>query len=490
MAGYTTNPGLADALAGLGKQLFPSPLPGMKAAMYRAQANKYNHERLRSIEEERRAAEAAKGLTDLSGDLGRVMSLTPSPPLGPSGLDPRNSDRIPLTRNMINQNLSEILGQGTQYKDFSKNAFQALRAQTAAGFADPRQRMSAFNNASGSNLNTLLQDAGIAEAEATATESLAGVTAGLKPIPPDMYIPPPLAEVIGADAQGDLNEWSDTVSARDAAEDIAKAKAAGNPPKAYNYITLEGAQGLTIDGVFDLNDGSKLPQGTQVVTKGVEASTVAGLGIGTPTQRGARAEQKAQLLAFSHSILQAKNLIASNPNVVGFRGFLQRFVQNTVDVFSGSVDPDLFATQMREAIDTKYINNELVPDVIRNSLKDSFDEGAASIVSRFNLLAYQAAAAVAAQTGRALSDADFDRFLEVLGDPTSWTTGPRAVIAKLKLLEIAVANQVAYINALGSAPLRPFEPEGSNSPTDPVAPKPLSPEMEALVKQYTSPEVE
>jgi hypothetical protein len=253
MAGYTTNPGLADALAGFQKSLFPDPSKQLKAANMRAQADYYNQRRLSQIAEDQRKqaeadreAAAAAAVAQHGKSLGEILAVRPgdvqavveAPRPSPGFVGPMPSENDLWTPPEINSRINQILGEGSRYKDFNASALQALTGRQALEAPDWRSGMSAFNGASGDNLNSVAQDAGIAttkydrEQEAARLKSgrdhanakdLETHTRGLTPIAPDMIIPGPLSRTAEV-TQDRATSISNNISARNNREKMAATR--------------------------------------------------------------------------------------------------------------------------------------------------------------------------------------------------------------------------------------------------------------------------
>jgi hypothetical protein len=160
MAGYTTNPGLAETLGGLAQTFMGDPSRKMKAAQLRAQAGKFNQDRLASIQamEIERAAEAervalAQGLVESQRSLGKTLALAPGdvekrfggteqvarPAPDFSGPMPMQDDLY--TAPEINNRLAAILSGMTGNKDAHAAAINTISANEAMGFGDRAQRI-------------------------------------------------------------------------------------------------------------------------------------------------------------------------------------------------------------------------------------------------------------------------------------------------------------------------------------------------------------
>ena len=105
---------------------------------------------------------------------------------------------------------------------------------------------------------------------------------------------------------------------------------------------------------------------------------------------------------------------------------------------------------------------EASPDANRERIEQFFDlsgyDGDNRQIERdFRLLAYQAASALAQQTGRGLSDRDLQQFRDILGNPTSFLGNKPAYLQALQDLDQRI---ISRINAHRQAQNLPLIPEG------------------------------
>jgi len=161
MAGYTTNPGLAETLGGLAKTFMGDPSARMKAAQLRAQAGKFNQDRLASIQtmEIEKAAEVERvagveALKRSQKSLGDAFKINPGdhekwdvdarPSHGFVG--PMGATEDTYTQPEIDNKLAGILSGMSGDKDAHAAAINTLQAQQALGFGDRAQRVVGLGN--------------------------------------------------------------------------------------------------------------------------------------------------------------------------------------------------------------------------------------------------------------------------------------------------------------------------------------------------------
>ena len=224
-----------------------------------------------------------------------------------------------------------------------------------------------------------------------------------------------------------------------------------------NYITPDGARGTTLDGMTDATTNTPLPQGSQTFTGAVQSDDAAAFT--TSTQSGLEGDQIAAGDFFTTSDALSKN-IAENPTSVGAVGRVRRLLQDVGQqsrLFGGVFGGDL---------DQKYV--QAMSDLGQAGI--NFDPSINEIDQAATLLAYQAAAAVARQEGRGLSDQDFKIFRGVVGDPNALLASPASLQARIGQLERMVEARVgsrsdALIRGSVSTPERP---EGTPAPSGPT----------------------
>ncbi len=127
-----------------------------------------------------------------------------------------------------------------------------------------------------------------------------------------------------------------------------------------------------------------------------------------------------------------------NPNMFGLVGNVLRLAQD----FQGQASA--LASAFSNGKQFEQISAELAQaNVEGRDLIDPefFDPDLANLPRLATLAAYQAAAALAQQTGRALSDKDFILFRQIVGDPTDFFSTQPKFLSGMKLLR-EVANRM------------------------------------------------
>lgn len=241
----------------------------------------------------------------------------------------------------------------------------------------------------------------------------------------------------------------DRVSARNAAESKDQALAAvvsGRTPR--NYITPDGAQGVTLDGTTDAADGSPIPKGSQVSTAQIGTDDAGKLTAATKTKMQGDA---IELGRFRDLSARARKIAEADPASFGLAGNVRRFLQEAGQQVAmlRTLAGDNYESVLAEAeadlsaagVDPAYYNTDL-----------------SNIEKIATLLAYQGAAAIAGQSGRGLSDRDFKVLRGAIGDPTAFLASQASFLSGLDMLDNIVETR---IQAAGSEP----------APAGPAAPQ-------------------
>lgn len=209
------------------------------------------------------------------------------------------------------------------------------------------------------------------------------------------------------------------------------------------YIAPDGSRGTTKDGITDAHSGKPLPQGTMPVrTQGTPEQTGLTTGTRSRVEQGEIAAQKFQ------NLLGLTRELADDPTNFGIPGFVKGTLQDVAAMANG-VSSALGFRSAEEALQSAQV------DLVRSGidprlLPGVFDPNLAALQTTSDLLVYQAAAALAGQSGRDVSDRDVQVFRAVVGDPREWTATPERFKAKLDQMErILNAMRTVDQNALG-----------------------------------------
>lgn len=89
------------------------------------------------------------------------------------------------------------------------------------------------------------------------------------------------------------------------------------------------------------------------------------------------------------------------------------------------------------------------------AIREFFDPDIVGLQRDARLLAYSAAAALAGQTGRGLSNRDLEMFIQIVGDPASWRGSKERYLSSLRALDnelITAINAERFTNGLSPLP--------------------------------------
>jgi hypothetical protein len=195
-----------------------------------------------------------------------------------------------------------------------------------------------------------------------------------------------------------------------------------------NYSAPDGAVGVTLDGTTDSATGAPIPAGSQVSTSQLQTDNPNNL---RPNVVGNLQESQIALADFQTTMKHLRD-IAQDPSLFGMTGNVRRLGQGLIQ--QGSAGAALLGADRFGEVATDLQRAGVAPEFFDPNLND-IDKVA-------TLAAYQAAAALAQQTGRGLSDNDFRKFRTILGDPTAWLSDQQSFLAGLDRVE-ALAMDMA-----------------------------------------------
>lgn len=202
-----------------------------------------------------------------------------------------------------------------------------------------------------------------------------------------------------------------------------------------NYVRPDGASGTTLDGRTDAATGEPLPQGTQVAPGQAMELTNSNK---TAVQAGLMEAQD-----FTDTVSVLEEVAAADPTIFGMIGNVRRAGQaglmqlDQLDQMLGSN----FSDQFLEA-EQGLVGAGVAPDFYDPNLSD--------IEKLATLTAYKAASAVAAQSGRGLSDKDFQNFRDVIGDPTAWSQNQQSFLSGLQRVKQLVDMRAKRLGTAAS----------------------------------------
>src|SRR5690606_26558742 len=133
------------------------------------------------------------------------------------------------------------------------------------------------------------------------------------------------------------------------------------------------------------------------------------------------------------SLLDTTRELSQDPLNFGIPGFVKGALQDAYAMVSGVSaalgyrDAEEARREVARTAVSAGINPELLPGV--------FDPNLPALHTAADLLVFSAAAALAEQKGRDVSDNDVRYFRRIVGDPRNWMTTQERFLAKLDLLE-------------------------------------------------------
>lgn len=160
------------------------------------------------------------------------------------------------------------------------------------------------------------------------------------------------------------------------------------------------------------------------------------------------------VLRFGGSIRNYRDMVEqTGPSGFALAGVGRRAAQNISQQILSASGISLDQLQA-EAMGLARSGDNPDPE-LQDRIRSMFDPALSTLGPAAVLLAYQGAEAIAGQTGRALSDNDFKRFLDVVGDPTSAFSTYDGTLARLSRLDAEVLNSVNAERAVAGLPIIP-----------------------------------
>ena len=251
----------------------------------------------------------------------------------------------------------------------------------------------------------------------------------------------------------------DRVRGQAALDLIASEEAEGDPvTKAQRQVALQGNAFLPTVSVLDESGNAvEVPRDEAAVLASERTTPLSEFPSAVPkaatTQEGlskstdAQIQQRIIALQDFDAVMDITEDIAKkSPGLFGLAGNIQRFTQDVsgqadalVSVLGGG-DFEAIAAELQTAnVDAKH-----------------FDPNLSDIGKMATLLAYQGASAIAGQTGRGLSDNDFRKFRQIIGNPTDLLqTQPKflAGLRRVRQLATRMAKNRIHLLQSGTAGL-------------------------------------
>lgn len=244
-----------------------------------------------------------------------------------------------------------------------------------------------------------------------------------------------------------------------------------------NYQTPDGQTGTTLDGRTDAATGEPLPQGSMVAPG--EAMEL------TNSNKTAVQSGLMEMQDFEDTIGVLREVASSDSPMFGLVGNVARGAQglgmqlNQLDQLLGSNLGEQFGSASAE-----LAGAGVTPDFYDPNLSD--------IEKLATLTAYKAAAAVAAQSGRSLSDKDFQNFRQIIGDPTAWSMNQQSFLSGLDRIEQLASQRARRLQTVAAGgPLYQEQgaaggEKGINASGDQVGETGVSPATAALPPEQSN----
>lgn len=209
------------------------------------------------------------------------------------------------------------------------------------------------------------------------------------------------------------------------------------PPTADSYVTGDGTIFRSYDGVNDVS-GEPLPP--DALKTSVVSADRASAGLDKINARNL----EGQVLAgqkFKGTIARARDVAAAaGPTAFGIIGrarSLGQDVQAAIDAAGSALGGDFEATIVETEADIRTRAEQGDP-VARTFFAQDYDPNITKLEMYARLLPYEAASAIADQTGRGLSDNDVKRFQQIVGDPLSFFGTQQSFLTTLDTIEAEV----------------------------------------------------
>lgn len=282
-----------------------------------------------------------------------------------------------------------------------------------------------------------------------------------------------IGKVKGAVARNAYNAPGGLAAADDATQAFIGVTGKGQETP-RNYVA-GGVNYITNDGLTDARTGQPLPQGGYIANAQGPAKDVGiTTGVQTDLQKADIEGQKLKGL-----IGYTRNLAKADPNNFGVSGFVKGVVQD-VNAVAGNVAQGLGYPGLQDAA-AAVRSKALASGVDPGLLSGVFDPKLPALHSASDLLVFQAASALAGQSGRSVTDRDVKMFRNIVGDPQEWAGNQQKYLSKLDTIEqILDMNQnIVGANLSRANPgARPAAPGVASSPTSPAPGAPsVQPDM-------------
>lgn len=237
---------------------------------------------------------------------------------------------------------------------------------------------------------------------------------------------------------------------------------ADSPGEIGNATTARGTLPVFVrkDGLFNVQTGERVTEPVTSFGKVVAPSSEAL----RPNVRGELQQAQITQDDFINVLNRAESIATRDPTLFGVVGQLRRAGQaasetmsNVAQIF-GAKDVDGVRAQALAGLKNAGVNDGVIQ---RFGL---FDPNIPELQAVSSLLVYKAAAALAGQSGRGVTDKDIDHVIKMVGDPMSWTSSQQDFLAKAKILRGMISDSRSLTNRyLGTD--NPLPPAAAPQPT-------------------------
>ena len=246
----------------------------------------------------------------------------------------------------------------------------------------------------------------------------------------------PTDQVILSDSEvkGGVAQGMDMTPEQQAAYVGAEPK---TPPQADAYVSAAnpGQVYRSIDGVNDVN-GAPLP--ADALKTSVSATSRDATGLTNPVKTGVQTNLVG-LDTLGSMVAEARSVAAKDPTLFGITGAARTAGQNLMQQWQqfqqvAPQEADALTQQNQSMLDS--ITSIEDPDgLVARFLSSEYDPNLSTLDLYGRLLPYAAAAALAQQEGKGLSNQDVTAFRSVIGDPTSLWGTQAGFLSRLDVLD-------------------------------------------------------
>jgi hypothetical protein len=253
--------------------------------------------------------------------------------------------------------------------------------------------------------------------------------------------------------------------------DTVKAGVANRFLEEGNSVNVPLDPRTPVGAAFDVAKPDSGGMSLSVGPDGTVQMTQGGQGVGLPASTiSNNLAAQDSIGSYLRTSKELRSVAMTDPTLFGATGNVRRFLQSAAGQadmllqMAGKSDPN--ATKTADTVFESVLTDLSMAGVQDPSL---YDPNLTDIDKLSILTAYQAAAAIAGQEGRGLSNEDFQKFRTIVGDPTAWGSSQQAFVAGLNRLDrLAMAELNARRARLGMTPVdpnaqQPQQPQGGNA---------------------------